>query len=206
MKKTKNSYKKSGVNIETADKFTKYIARYSKQAFKKNNKYIAQDIGGFASAYNFHKLKVKDPILLSSTDGVGTKLEIANRFKKYNSIGIDLVAMCINDLIVQGAKPLFFLDYIAVQKIKLKKVKSIIKGIVKGCKMSGCILAGGETAEMPGTYESNKFDLAGFAVGVVSKKKLIHKGRVKNRNIILAIPSSGLHSNGFSLVRQILKK
>ena len=172
MKKTKNSYKKSGVNIETADKFTKYIARYSKQAFKKNNKYIAQDIGGFASAYNFHKLKVKDPILLSSTDGVGTKLEIANRFKKYNSIGIDLVAMCINDLIVQGAKPLFFLDYIAVQKIKLKKVKSIIKGIVKGCKMSGCILAGGETAEMPGTYESNKFDLAGFAVGVVSKKKI----------------------------------
>ena len=137
---------------------------------------------------------------------MGTKLEIANRFKKYNSIGIDLVAMCINDLIVQGAKPLFFLDYIAVQKIKLKKVKSIIKGIVKGCKMSGCILAGGETAEMPGTYESNKFDLAGFAVGVVSKKKLIHKGRVKNRNIILAIPSSGLHSNGFSLVRQILKK
>ncbi len=206
MKKTKNSYKKSGVDIETADKFTKYIARYSKQAFKKKNGFLAQNIGGFGSVYNFHKLKVKDPLLVSTTDGVGTKLEIANRFNKFDTIGIDLVAMCINDLAVQGAKPLFFLDYIALEKIKLQKIKSIIKGIVRGCKISDCALVGGETAEMPGTYESNKFDLAGFAVGVVSKKKLLHKGKVKNKDVILAIPSSGLHSNGFSLIRYILKK
>ena len=206
MKKTKNSYKKSGVNIETADKFIKYIAIHSKQAFKKKNKFLAQDIGGFGSVYNFHKLKVKDPLLVSATDGVGTKLELANKFNKFDTIGIDLVAMCINDLIVQGAKPLFFLDYIAVQKIKLKKMKSIIRGIVKGCKISDCMLVGGETAEMPGTYESNKFDLAGFAIGVVSRKKLLHKGKVKNKDVIMAIPSNGLHSNGFSLVRHVLKK
>ncbi len=206
MKKTKNSYKKSGVNIKTADKFAKYIARYSKQAFRKKNKFLAQDIGGFGSVYNFHKLDVKDPLLVSATDGVGTKLEVANKFNKFDTIGVDLVAMCVNDLIVQGAKPLFFLDYIAIQKIKLKKMKSIIKGIVKGCVTSDCMLVGGETAEMPGTYGSNKFDLAGFAVGVVSKKKLLHKGKVKNKDVILAVPSSGLHSNGFSLVRHILKK
>ena len=206
MKKTKNSYKKSGVNIETADKFIKYIAIHSKRALKKKNKFLAQDIGGFGSIYNFNKLKVKDPLLVSTADGVGTKLELANKFNKFNTIGIDLVAMCINDLIVQGAKPLFFLDYIAIQKIKLKKMKSIIKGIVKGCVTSDCMLVGGETAEMPGTYGSNKFDLAGFAVGVVSKKKLLHKGKVKNKDVILAVPSSGLHSNGFSLVRHILKK
>ncbi len=206
MKKTKNSYKKSGVNIETADKFTKYIARYSKQAFKNKRKFVADDIGGFGSVYNFHKLKIKDPLLVSATDGVGTKLELANKFKKFDTIGIDLVAMCVNDLIVQGAKPLFFLDYIAVQKIKLKKIKSIINGIIKGCKISDCILVGGETAEMPGTYELNKFDLAGFAMGVVSKKKLLHKNKVKNNDVILAVPSNGLHSNGFSLVRHILKK
>jgi len=205
MKKTKNSYKKSGVNIKTADKFTKYIAKYSKQAFKDKSKFLPQNIGGFGSIYNFYKLKIKNPLLVSATDGVGTKLEVANKFNKFDTIGIDLVAMCINDLIVQGAKPLFFLDYIAVEKIKLKKMKSIIKGIIKGCKISDCALVGGETAEMPGTYSPNKFDLAGFAVGVVSKKKLLHKGKVKNRDVILAIPSSGLHSNGFSLVRHILK-
>ena len=206
MKKTNNSYKKSGVNIESADKFAKYIAKYSKQAFKNKKKYLLHDIGGFGSIFNFHKLKLKDPLLVSSTDGVGTKIEIANKFKKFDTIGIDLVAMCVNDLIVQGAKPLFFLDYIAVPKINLKKMKSIIKGVVTGCKISDCMLVGGETAEMPGTYTSNKFDLAGFAVGVVSKNKLLHKGRVKNNDVILAVPSSGLHSNGFSLVRHILKK
>ena len=206
MKKTKNTYKKSGVNIKTADKFTKYVAKYSKEAFKNKSKFLSQEIGGFGAIHNFYKLKVKDPLLVSSTDGVGTKIEIANKLKKFDTIGIDLVAMCINDLIVQGAKPLFFLDYIAVEKINLNKIKSLIRGVVKGCKISDCALVGGETAEMPGTYQKNKFDLAGFAVGVVNKKKLLHKGRVKNKDIILAIPSSGLHSNGFSLVRHILKK
>tara|TARA_B100001029_G_scaffold30261_1_gene22450 strand:+ start:6208 stop:7233 length:1026 start_codon:yes stop_codon:yes gene_type:complete len=206
MKKTKNSYKKSGVNIETADKFAKYIGRFSKQAFKKKQKFLYEGIGGFGSVYNFYKHQVKNPLLISSTDGVGTKLEIANKLNKFDTIGIDLVAMCINDLIVQGARPLFFLDYISIQRIKLKKVKFIMKGIIKGCKISDCILVGGETAEMPGTYEKNKFDLAGFAVGVVSKKKLLHKKNVENKDVILAVPSSGLHSNGFSLVRHILKK
>ena len=205
MKRTKNSYKKSGVNIETADKFTKYIAKYSKQAFKNKKKFHPNGTGGFGSVYSFYKLKIKNPLLVSATDGVGTKLEIANQLNKFDTIGIDLVAMSINDLIVQGAKPLFFLDYIAIKKIKLKQMKSIIKGIVKGCKISDCVLVGGETAEMPGTYGKNKFDLAGFAVGVVARSKLLHKNKVKNNNVILAIPSNGLHSNGYSLVRHILK-
>jgi phosphoribosylformylglycinamidine cyclo-ligase len=206
MKRTKNSYKKSGVNIETADKFAKYIAKYSKQASnKKIKKSNLQNIGGFASIFDIKKFNIKDPLIVSSTDGVGTKIEIANKFKKFDSIGIDLVAMCINDLIVVGAKPIFFLDYIAIQKIELKKVKSIIRGIIMGCKISGCDLVGGETAEMPGTYEKNKFDLAGFATGIVSKKKLISKNKVKKNDVILAIPSNGLHSNGFSLIRKILE-
>ena len=206
MKKTKNSYKKSGVNIKTADKFTEYIGKYSKQVFKKKlNKFNKNNIGRFASVFDIKKFKIKDPLIVTSTDGVGTKLEIANQFNKFDTIGIDLVAMCVNDLIVQGAKPLFFLDYIATGKINLFKMKKIIKGIVNGCKISDCILVGGETAEMPGTYGKNKFDLAGFSVGLVSKKKLITKDKVKNKNIILAVPSSGLHSNGFSLVRKVLK-
>ena len=207
MKKTKNSYKKSGVDIKTADKFAKYIGKYSKQVFKKKvNKFNKNNIGNFASVFDLSKLKIKNPLLVASTDGVGTKIEIANHFNKFDTIGVDLVAMCVNDLIVQGAKPLFFLDYIAVGKINLKKMKEIIKGIVHGCKISDCALVGGETAEMPGVYSKNKFDLAGFTVGIVSKKKIINQTKVKKNDIILAIPSSGLHSNGFSLVRTIIKK
>ena len=207
MKKTKNSYKKSGVDIKTADKFAKYIGKYSKQVFKKKvNKFNKNNIGNFASVFDFSKLKIKKPLLVASTDGVGTKIEIANLFNKFDTIGLDLVAMCVNDLIVQGAKPLFFLDYIAVGKINLNKMKKIIKGIVYGCKISDCALVGGETAEMPGVYSKNKFDLAGFTVGVVSKKEIITQDKVKKNDIILAIPSSGLHSNGFSLVRKIIKK
>ncbi|MDC3021127.1 phosphoribosylformylglycinamidine cyclo-ligase [Pelagibacteraceae bacterium] len=207
MKKTKNSYKKSGVDIKTADKFAKYIGKYSKQVFKKKvNKFNKNNIGNFASVFDLSKLKIKNPLLVASTDGVGTKIEIANLFNKFDTIGLDLVAMCVNDLIVQGAKPLFFLDYIAVGKINLNKMKKIIKGIVYGCKISDCALVGGETAEMPGVYSKNKFDLAGFTVGVVSKKEIITQDKVKKNDIILAIPSSGLHSNGFSLVRKIIKK
>ena len=201
MKKNYNSYKQSGVNILLADKFVNHI----KKITKKNDKNL-NNIGSFGSLYDISKLKIKDPILVSSTDGVGTKLELANRFKKYSTIGEDLVAMCVNDLIVQGAKPLFFLDYIAVGKLNLAKMKKILKGIISGCKKSSCNLIGGETAEMPGTYQKNKFDLAGFSVGVVSKKKLISKSKVRENNVILAVPSSGLHSNGFSLVRHLIKK
>ena len=207
MQKTKNSYKKSGVNITLANKFVKHIAKISKNNVKKENKKGNLDnIGSFGSLFDISKIKIKDPVIVSCTDGVGTKLDLARRYKKFDTIGIDLVAMCVNDLIVQGAKPLFFLDYIAVGKLQLKKIKIILKGIIKGCSLSNCELIGGETAEMPGVYQPDKFDLAGFSVGIVSKKKILGKHKVKKNNVILAIPSSGIHSNGYSLVRSIIKK
>ena len=202
MKKHKFTYEKSGVNINAADRFVKFISNISTR--NKGNKKF-KNIGGFGSISNIPK-NIRQPKIVASTDGVGTKIEIANMLGKYNTIGIDLVAMCVNDLIVQGAKPILFLDYISINKIDLKKLKSIIKGIVKGCKISDCELVGGETAEMPGTYEKGKFDIAGFSVGVVEEKKIIHKKKIKNGNLIIAIPSSGIHSNGYSLVRYILKK
>ena len=206
MQKTKNTYKKSGVNINLADRFVEHIAKISKKNVKKKSKYLNKDnIGAFGSTFDISKIKIKDPLIVSSTDGVGTKIDLANQFNKFDTIGIDLVAMCVNDLIVQGAKPLFFLDYIAVGKIKFNKLKQIINGIVKGCNISDCSLIGGETAEMPGIYDNNKFDLAGFSVGIVSKKKLIHKKNVRNGDTVLAVPSSGIHSNGYSLVRAIIK-
>ncbi len=207
MKKIQNSYKKSGVNISLANKLVNYISLISKKNVKKTNDSSSSEIiGGFGSLFDISKVKIKDPVIVSCTDGVGTKIELANKFKKYDTIGIDLVAMCVNDLIVQGAKPLFFLDYIAVGKLNLKITKQIIKGIFKGCSISNCRLIGGETAEMPGIYSKDKFDLAGFSVGLVSKKKIINKKRVKNNDIILAVPSNGIHSNGYSLVRSIIKK
>ena len=207
MKKMQNSYKKSGVNILLANKFVKHIHKLSKKIGKKKKNSIDKDnIGSFGSLYDISKIKIKDPVIVSSTDGVGTKLDLANKYKKYDTIGIDLVAMCVNDLIVQGAKPLFFLDYIATGKLDINKTKQILKGILKGCKLSDCDLIGGETAEMPGIYKKNDFDLAGFSVGIVSKKKILSKKNVKINDVILAIPSSGIHSNGYSLVRAILKK
>ncbi len=201
MNKHKFTYEKSGVNIAAADKFVKIISKISKKN-KKNKSF--ENIGGFGSISNIPK-NIKNPKIVASTDGVGTKIEIANILSKYDTIGIDLVAMCVNDLIVQGAKPLLFLDYISINKINLSKLKSILKGIIKGCNISGCELVGGETAEMPGTYESNKFDIAGFSVGIVDQKKILHK-KIKKNNLILAIPSSGIHSNGYSLVRHIINK
>ena len=207
MKKIQNSYKKSGVNISVANKLVKHIAAISNKGVKKTNKpFLKDNIGAFGSLFDISNTGIKDPVIVSCTDGVGTKIELANKFNKFDSIGIDLVAMCVNDLIVQGAKPLFFLDYIAIEKLNLIKTKKILKGILKGCKISNCKLIGGETAEMPGVYSKNKFDLAGFAVGIVSKKKILNKSKVKKNNVILAIPSSGLHSNGFSLVRSVIKK
>ena len=206
MKKTENSYKKSGVNISLANNFVKYIARVSRKDVRKaKNTFQKENIGAFGSLFDISKIKIKDPVLVSCTDGVGTKIDLANKFNKFDTIGIDLVAMCVNDLIVQGAKPLFFLDYIAVGKLDLKKTKKIINGIIKGCKFSQCSLIGGETAEMPGIYSKDKFDLAGFSVGLVSKK-ILNKKKVKNNDLILAIPSSGIHSNGYSLVRSLIKK
>ena len=207
MKKIENSYKKSGVNISLANKLVNHISNISKKDVKKTKSISKRDvIGGFGSLYDISNLKIKDPVIVSCTDGVGTKIDLANKFKKFDTIGIDLVAMCINDLIVQGAKPLFFLDYIAVGKLNLNKTKKILKGIFKGCEVSNCRLIGGETAEMPGVYSKDNFDLAGFSVGIVSKKKILDKKNVKKNDIILAIPSNGIHSNGYSLVRSIIKK
>ena len=206
MKKIKNSYKKSGVNISLANKLVKHISILSKKNVKKTkNSFEKEIIGGFGSLFDISKIKIKDPVIVSCTDGVGTKIDLANKFKKFDTIGIDLVAMCINDLIVQGAKPLFFLDYIAVGKLDLVKTKKILRGIFEGCRISNCKLIGGETAEMPGIYSKNKFDLAGFSVGIVSKQKILSKKNVNEGDVVLAIPSNGIHSNGYSLVRSILK-
>ena len=202
MKKKKFTYEKSGVNINAADNFVKFISGISA---KNKGKKKFNNIGGFGSISNIPR-NLKNPKIVACTDGVGTKIEIANTLNKYDTIGIDLVAMSVNDLIVQGAKPLLFLDYISINKINSKKLKSIITGIIKGCEISNCELVGGETAEMPGTYEKNKFDIAGFAVGLVDEKKILMKKNIEKEDLILAIPSSGVHSNGYSLVRHILKK
>ena len=194
----KLTYSKSGVNIKKADKFVKHISK------KTNKSGDFKNIGGFGAISNIPK-KLNNPHIVTSTDGVGTKIEIANDIKKFNTIGIDLVAMCVNDLIVQGAKPYLFLDYISTNKINLKKLKNIFKGIIKGCEIANCKLVGGETAEMPGTYENGKFDIAGFSVGLVEKNKIL-KGKIKKNDLILAVPSSGIHSNGYSLVRELIKR
>ena len=196
------TYKKSGVNISEADKFVKFISNISA---KKSGKKKFSNIGGFGSITDIPNY-INQPKIVACTDGIGTKIEIANLLKKYNTIGIDLVAMSVNDLIVQGAKPIIFLDYISIDKINLVKLKSIVKGIINGCSQANCELVGGETAEMPDTYEKGKLDLAGFAVGIVSKKKILNKNKIKKGDLVLAVPSSGLHSNGFSLIRYILKK
>ena len=202
MNNKKFTYKKSGVNITAADNFVNFISKVSS---KKKGKKKFSNIGAFGSI-NIIPNNIKHPAIVACTDGIGTKIEVANSLNKFDTIGIDLVAMSVNDLIVQGAKPLLFLDYISINKINLPKLKSIIKGIVDGCNLSGCSLVGGETAEMPGTYEKGKFDIAGFAVGIVDRNKILTKEKIKKDNLILAIPSSGLHSNGYSLVRYLLNQ
>ena len=197
---TNLTYAKSGVNIRSADKFVKFISKITSKKNKNKN-----NIGNFGSITKIPS-HIKNPHLIASTDGVGTKIEIANDLNKFDTIGIDLVAMSVNDILVQGGKPFIFLDYISINKIIHNKLNEIIKGIKKGCKISGCELVGGETAEMPGTYSKGKFDIAGFCVGLVNKNKILKSRNIKKNNLILAIPSSGLHSNGYSLVRYLLSK
>ncbi len=201
MASNKLTYSKSGVNIPKADSFVKFISSLARKSSKSGD---FKNIGGFGAISPIPR-QLKDPHIVTSTDGVGTKLEIANDLNKFDTIGIDLVAMCVNDLVVQGAKPYLFLDYISISKINLKKLKHLVRGIVKGCDIAGCKLVGGETAEMPGTYTKGKFDIAGFAVGLVEKKKILNK-KIRNNDLILAVPSNGLHSNGYSLVRYLLRK
>ncbi len=201
MASNKLTYSKSGVNIPKADSFVKFISSLVRKSSKSGD---FKNIGGFGAISPIPR-QLKDPHIVTSTDGVGTKIEIANDLNKFDTIGIDLVAMCVNDLVVQGAKPYLFLDYISISKINLKKLKHLVRGIVKGCDIAGCKLVGGETAEMPGTYTKGKFDIAGFTVGLVEKKKILNK-KIRNNDLILAVPSNGLHSNGYSLVRYVLKK
>ena len=201
MKKINLTYEKSGVNIKAADKFINYISSSLK---KTKNSVNFKNIGGFGAVTRIPK-GLKTPYLVTCTDGVGTKLEIANKINNFSTIGIDLVAMSVNDLIVQGAKPILFLDYISIDKINLPKMKSIMKGIIKGCKIAKCELAGGETAEMPGTYSKGKFDLAGFSVGLVEERRILLRSNIKEGDLILGIPSSGIHSNGYSLIKKIIK-
>jgi len=198
----KLTYKDAGVNIEKGNKFVKTIKPIVNNTYRKG---VIGNIGGFGGLFNLSKFKYKSPILVSATDGVGTKLIIAEEMNKFDTIGIDLVAMCVNDIIVQGAEPLFFLDYLATDKLNIKKAKSIVEGIACGLKKSNCALIGGETAELPDIYNNN-FDLAGFAVGIVDKKKILPKSNLKSGDIIIGLKSSGIHSNGFSLVRKILKE
>ena len=202
-KNQKVTYTKSGVSIKVADKLVEKIKPISKKTFDKN---VLGNIGGFGALYDFSKLKYKNPVLVSGTDGVGTKLKIAVKTNNLRGIGVDLVAMCVNDIISQGAKPLFFLDYYATSKLNLKKSVEILKGIAKGCKESECALIGGETAEMPGLYKKNDFDLAGFCVGVVDKKDILPKKNIKKTDIIIGLKSSGFHSNGYSLINFLIDK
>lgn len=197
------TYKKSGVDIDKANIFVKEITPLVEKTYTKDTLGTIGHFGGFFKA-NFAGMK--DPVLVSSTDGVGTKLLVANVAKKFDTVGIDLVAMCVNDVAACGAKPLFFLDYFATGKIKPPVAVDLIRGIVSGCKEAGCALVGGETAEMPGLYQKEDFDLAGFCVGVVDRKNVIDGSRVKTGDRILGLASSGIHSNGYSLVRKIFSK
>lgn len=197
----KESYKDSGVDIDAGNEFVRRIKPVVKKTFRPE---VLTDLGGFGGLFSIDKDKYKNPILVSGTDGVGTKLKIAFLMDKHDTIGIDLVAMCANDVAVSGAEPLFFLDYYAMGKLDLKKSEEIIKGIAEGCKQAGCALIGGETAEMPGFYDKNEYDLAGFVVGIVDKDKIIDGKSIKEGDAVIGVSSSGLHSNGYSLARKLL--
>lgn len=194
------TYKKAGVDIDKADAFIKKIKPLIKNTGRSE---VLGKIGGFGGLFQPKLKGVKDPVFVSSTDGVGTKLILADQLRKYDTIGIDLVAMCANDVVVTGAEPLFFLDYIACGRIEEKKLFDVVKGISKGCRKAGCALIGGETAELPDLYENEKIDLAGFCVGIVSREKIINGERCRIGDKVIGIASSGIHSNGFSLVRKI---
>ena len=195
------SYEESGVNLEAGyevvDRIKKHVSSTARRGCMGN-------IGAFGGMFDLGSLHYQNPVLVSGTDGVGTKLKIAFELDKHDTIGIDAVAMCVNDVLAQGAEPLFFLDYIAVGKNKPAVVESIVSGVAEGCRQAGCALIGGETAEMPGMYKEDDYDIAGFTVGVVEKDRLIDCSEVKPGDVIIGIGSSGVHSNGFSLVRKII--
>jgi phosphoribosylformylglycinamidine cyclo-ligase len=199
--KKKINYKDAGVDINRANSFVERIKPLIKNASRRE---VMSGIGGFGGLFHLDISKNRDPVLVSSTDGVGTKLKIAQLMDKHDTVGIDLVAMSANDVLVQGAEPLFFLDYIATGKILVDTSVQIVEGIVRGCQEAGCALIGGETAEMPGFYLDGEYDLAGFCVGVVEADKLIDGSEIRVGDRMIGIASSGLHSNGFSLARRVL--
>jgi len=197
----KDLYRDAGVDLGKANELVKRIQPLVRSTF---NSGVITDIGGFGGLFSFDCNNFKSPVLVSSTDGVGTKLKVAFWANMHNTVGIDLVAMCVNDIIVQGARPLFFLDYLAMGKIELDLVEQVISGIVAGCKQAKCSLIGGETAEMPDFYKENEYDLAGFAVGIVDNSQIIDGSSIHVGNQIIGLASSGIHSNGYSLVRRIV--
>jgi phosphoribosylformylglycinamidine cyclo-ligase len=196
-----DAYKKAGVDIAAGNEAVERMKKHVKRTFRPE---VLTDLGGFGGLFSLNKDKYEEPVLVSGTDGVGTKLKIAFAMDKHDTIGIDAVAMCVNDIIVQGAEPLFFLDYLACDKVVPEKIEAIIKGIADGCAQSGCSLIGGETAEMPGMYAQGEYDIAGFTVGIVDKKKIIDGTTIRPGDVVLGLASSGVHSNGFSLVRRLL--
>ncbi|WP_373599905.1 phosphoribosylformylglycinamidine cyclo-ligase [Paraclostridium bifermentans] len=195
------TYRDSGVDIDEGNRAVDLIKNKIKGTYDNN---VIGDLGNFSGLYSLKDfINLQEPVLLSSTDGVGTKLKLAQMMDVHDTVGIDLVAMCVNDLICQGAKPLFFLDYIATGKLVPEKIDDIVSGIVEGCKMAGCALIGGETAEMPGMYSEEDYDLAGFSVGIADKNKIISGQNVKEGDKLIGISSSGIHSNGYSFIRKI---
>lgn len=201
MKQQTNAYKEAGVDIDAGNLLVERIKPHIK---KTNRSGVMGGIGGFGACFDLKATGYKDPVLVSATDGVGTKLKIAIDSGFHESVGIDLVAMCVNDLVVQGAEPLFFLDYFASGKLNVDNAESVIKGIAMACEEAGCALIGGETAEMPGMYGQGDYDLAGFCVGAVERDRIITGEKIVAGDVVLGLPSSGLHSNGFSLVRKIV--
>ncbi|MFA6350142.1 MAG: phosphoribosylformylglycinamidine cyclo-ligase [Candidatus Omnitrophota bacterium] len=194
-------YKKSGVDIQRMDILKRKMRSVVRGSFRPE---VLKDIGGFGGFFRFPKNKYKDPVLVSSSDGVGTKLKIAEICNKHDTVGIDAVAMNVNDILCTGAEPLFFLDYVAFSKLNDKTLLDIVKGVNTGCCLSGCSLVGGETAQMPGMYKPGEYDLAGFCVGVVEKNKIIDGTKIKSGEVVIGLESSGIHSNGYSLVRKSL--
>lgn len=201
-KKKSISYKDAGVDIKAGDQLVSNIKPFAKAT---NRPEVIGGLGGFGSLFEIPK-KFKNPVLVSGTDGVGTKLKLAFQLNKHNTIGQDLVAMCVNDILVQGAEPLFFLDYFACGQLNIKIATEVIKGISDGCILAGCALVGGETAEMPGMYNKGEYDLAGFSVGAVDREKIIDGKKISEGDVIIGISSSGPHSNGYSLIRKILEE
>lgn len=197
------TYKKAGVDIRGASKFKNKIKSLVRSSFSKN---VLSDIGGFGSFFSFNKNEYKDPVLVSSSDGVGTKLKIAFLANKHDTVGIDAVAMNVNDILCTGAKPLFFVDYIASGKLKPEVLLDVIKGINSGCIQAGCSLIGGETAEMPGMYKKDEYDIAGFCVGAVERKAIIDGSKIKAGDVVIGLESNGVHSNGYSLVRKVFSQ